>query len=209
MTTYNFRLQFANVDLEDFDVLEALAEIPGVMWSEDPMGVFATATIAAESGVRAVREVVISVCSAVPKAQPLRLDQDLVSITDIADRIGVNRETVRVWASGTAKRKGRFPKPRGCVSGNIKVWGWTDIAEWLDANLALTENDDAVHLRPKDESIANAQLAIWCSATAESPAGILLTWNVSGYRSDDVDPTQRLNPSMNLIGDWRKSNATG
>ena len=165
MVTYKFRLQFANVDLEDFDILEALAEIPDVMWTQDAIGVFATATVAAVSGVQAVRQVVLAVCSAVPQAEALRLDQDLVSITDIADRIGVNRETVRVWANGSAKRKGKFPSPRGCVSGDIKVWGWAEVAEWLDVNLTLVY--DSVPLCPKDESVANAQIAVWYSEAVD------------------------------------------
>lgn len=205
MVTYKFRLQFANVDLEDFDVLEALAEIPDVLWSEDTIGVFATATVAAVSGVQAVRQVVVAVCSAVPNAKPLRLDQDLVSTTDIADRIGVSRETVRVWTSGVAKRKGRFPAPRGCVSGDIKVWGWAEVAEWLDANLALAH--DAVPLRPKDESVANAQIAAWCSEALDPFAAGQMTWQISHHRSEELDTTGRSSNAIDLIGDWQPSHA--
>jgi hypothetical protein len=90
------------------------------------------------------------VCSAVEAARRIehalvgahvdRVDEELVGIPDIAARVGLNRETVRSWASGT-RGPGDFPSPVGSVGGGdrgaARIWRWADVNDWLDRRYSL------------------------------------------------------------------------
>jgi hypothetical protein len=57
---------------------------------------------------------------------------NMVSQLVIADRVGVTREAVRLWA--TAQRgPGGFPPCALVTSGGEQVWDWQQVAEWLQA----------------------------------------------------------------------------
>jgi hypothetical protein len=57
------------------------------------------------------------------------LDFDLVNTTEIADRIGRTRQTVRQYVDGL-RGPGGFPAPLG-VPGGVRVWDWGSVNEWL------------------------------------------------------------------------------
>lgn len=59
------------------------------------------------------------------------LDFDLVNTTEIADRIGRTRQTVRQYVDGL-RGPGRFPAPLG-APGGVRVWDWGSVNEWLRA----------------------------------------------------------------------------
>lgn len=59
------------------------------------------------------------------------LDFDLVNTTDVADRIGRTRQTVRQYVDGL-RGPGRFPAPLGSPGG-VRVWDWGSVNEWLRA----------------------------------------------------------------------------
>jgi hypothetical protein len=61
---------------------------------------------------------------AVPTALPVRVDQDLVSVSDIAHRVGRTRESVRLLADGRRGRGG-FPAPSGSSAGGPGSWPWS------------------------------------------------------------------------------------
>ena len=61
---------------------------------------------------------------------PLRFDLDLVSLSDIAERVGVSRETARLWSE--AKRREGFPAHFTTV-GASRIWAWADVCDWLEA----------------------------------------------------------------------------
>ena len=80
---------------------------------------------------------------AVPAAVPLRVDQDLVSVSDIAQRVGRTRESVRLLVD--AKRgPGRFPPPIGVVGDGTRVWPWAVVLEWFDKVLGVDLGEKAV-----------------------------------------------------------------
>jgi predicted DNA-binding transcriptional regulator AlpA len=54
---------------------------------------------------------------------------DLVTMADIAHRLGKSREYIRLLANGR-KGRGLFPKPISHVSGRSKLWHWSDVAAW-------------------------------------------------------------------------------
>ena len=52
---------------------------------------------------------------------------DLVSVAEIAERAGVQPDTVHKWR----ERHADFPAPFTHVAGGTPVWIWKDVAEWL------------------------------------------------------------------------------
>lgn len=83
------------------------------------------------------------------------LDFDLVNTTEIADRIGRTRQTVRQYVDGV-RGPGQFPAPLG-APGGVRVWDWGSVNEWLRA---FDESGDPEY-HPTREFIAafNASVA--------------------------------------------------
>jgi hypothetical protein len=101
------------------------------------------ATLRAPGPAAAVSQLVESVSKAVPAAVPLRVDQDLVSVSDIAQRIGRTRESVRLLVAGK-RGPGRFPPPIGVVGDGIRVWPWSVVLEWSDEVLDVDLGEKGV-----------------------------------------------------------------
>lgn len=135
MVAFRLDIVFAGVDFDDDDVFDALGELANVTWRSQGRYAFATAVVDAPSALKAADLVTQQITTLVPSARPIRLDDDLVSIPDVAGRVGVTREAVRNWANGT--RHANFPLPRGIVGDGIKVWTWSDVSVWLRENLAV------------------------------------------------------------------------
>ncbi len=139
MTTFRLNLVFHGVDFDDDAVFEALAEHPHILWRAQGKTAHATAVVEAGSALKAAGLVSQQVLAAVPSARPLVAEEDLVSIPDVASRIGMTREAVRNWADG--RRQAGFPLPRGVVGDGIKVWAWADVNAWLRTNLGIGDDD--------------------------------------------------------------------
>jgi len=60
-------------------------------------------------------------------ADVVRIDLDLVSVAEIADRLDVSRETARLWATG--RRRSGFP-PQFTSMGEVRLWRWCEVYEW-------------------------------------------------------------------------------
>ncbi|GAA1806103.1 hypothetical protein GCM10009682_29920 [Luedemannella flava] len=63
------------------------------------------------------------------------VDEDLVTVDDIAARLGRSRTAVRLWATVSPGR-GRFPAP--AAAGPPATYRWAEVAEWLRVWLGLT-----------------------------------------------------------------------
>ncbi|CAM3645410.1 AlpA family transcriptional regulator [Kibdelosporangium persicum] len=68
------------------------------------------------------------------------LDQDLVTLADIADRIGQSRESVRRYATG-ARGNGGFPPPVNPVRDGTVFYRWSEVAPWLRQHLGMDVSD--------------------------------------------------------------------
>lgn len=67
------------------------------------------------------------------KVHPVRLDaDDWVTLGDVALRVGVSRELVRLWSIGR-QGPGRFPPPLNPGCGT-SFYSWTEVREWIHAN---------------------------------------------------------------------------
>jgi len=78
-----------------------------------------------EAIASAIRDV-----ESVPGLHVLRIDMDdLVTMSDIARRLGRTRESVRLLAAGK-RGKGDFPPPLSRLGSGSPFWRWTDVAAW-------------------------------------------------------------------------------
>lgn len=71
----------------------------------------------------------------VPGASVPRVDEELVTVGDIADRLSLAHETVRLWSVGKRRASGpAFPAPRATLGSErtaMNVWAWSSVVEWL------------------------------------------------------------------------------
>ena len=63
-----------------------------------------------------------------PEVKIKRVDLDLVSLSQIAERLDVTREAVRLWARG--HRRHGFPEPF-TSAGQSLLWAWSEVYDWL------------------------------------------------------------------------------
>ena len=62
-----------------------------------------------------------------PGLQALGVARDLVSVTDIARRVGITREGARRWCNTPT-----FPAPYShLMSAGMEVWEWAAVVTWL------------------------------------------------------------------------------
>ncbi|GLY22636.1 helix-turn-helix transcriptional regulator [Micromonospora sp. NBRC 101691] len=64
------------------------------------------------------------------------LDQDLVTLADVAERIGQSRESVRRYASGE-RGPGNFPPPVNPAREGTVFYRWSEVAPWVRDNLRI------------------------------------------------------------------------
>ncbi|MEV0731296.1 hypothetical protein [Polymorphospora sp. NPDC050346] len=146
LVVFRIALRVIGVDLDDDVTLNVVSSrLDDLSWMEidgrtlavlhtdgDPVG----ATVQAARQIRA----------ALPSACVLDVDQDLVGISDIARRVGVTREAVRLWVDGK-RGPGAFPAPVGSAGsgerGSMRLWQWASINDWL-RRYGLHDDEDAL-----------------------------------------------------------------
>lgn len=64
--------------------------------------------------------------------EPLAVEDEVVSMSDIAERVGRSRQSVSMLVNGQ-RGAGDFPLP---VAGNVRspLWHWADVAAWFDSH---------------------------------------------------------------------------
>lgn len=73
-------------------------------------------------------------------------DPDLVSMSEIAVRIGRSRECVRLWVLGK-RGPGGFPAPLNNPHDRYRFWRWSDVEGWLRGVLGGEPWSSQDHLR--------------------------------------------------------------
>lgn len=68
------------------------------------------------------------------------LDEDLVTLADIASRIGQSRESVRRYATGDRK-SGSFPPPVNPARDGTVFYRWSEVAPWVRQHLGIDVPD--------------------------------------------------------------------
>lgn len=143
MTAYEFVLKL-NREISD-DELEALYEVglgdAGI--ETGPVGTMADFSREAPSLAEAIASAVRDI-EKVPGLRAIGVKCDnMVTAADIATRVGVSREAVRLWATGQRGRGG-FPVPLLITTGGEKVWDWQQVVPWLSEETEETEANVAV-----------------------------------------------------------------
>jgi hypothetical protein len=59
--------------------------------------------------------------------------ENMVTLLAIAERAGVSREAIRLWATGQ-RGSGGFPPPMLITPGGEQLWDWEQVADWLRRN---------------------------------------------------------------------------
>lgn len=156
MHTYTVSVVVDNLELTDY-VLDALfTGIEDAVPSSINGVVKITAPVPADDDHAAALRLLDLIHAALPQAIPVRLDQDLVSITDIAERSGRTRESIRLFVE--AKRgPGHFPPPIGIVGNAIRVWPWNSVLDWFRE--ALGEEPDERGVSPDTAAAIDTYLA--------------------------------------------------
>ncbi len=66
---------------------------------------------------------------------------DLVTMADIAERLGRSRESVRLWILGE-RGPGGFPQPSHNALGRSRLWRWGEVLGWCRRSAATVEISD-------------------------------------------------------------------
>jgi hypothetical protein len=170
-------LNVQNVDLADDRTLATLAEhLDDLGWESIGGQVTATLYTDAPDVVGAALDVAHAIEKHLPDSTVMRVDEQLVAISDIADRVGMSSEGVRLWTTGKRRKVGLpFPAPRGHLSQGrtlMKVWAWADVLSWLRSQYRL-DPEEGVHY-PSNREIAHLNAAL-CDRTDEQDE-----WRPSG-----------------------------
>jgi hypothetical protein len=103
----------------------------------------------------------------VAKLRVVRVEsQDLLTMADIARRLGRTRESVRLLVEGK-RGKGGFPKPHS-GSGRWRFWRWSDVAGWIgdlpveevDRSRTIAAVNAALELRRQRAELGSAERAL-------------------------------------------------
>jgi hypothetical protein len=185
-------LNVRNVDLNDDETLATLAEhLDDLGWESIEGKVTATLYTDSADAVGAALDVAHSIEKHLPKAAVVRVDEQLVAVSDIADRVGMTSEGVRLWTAGKRRNVGpAFPPPRGQVSQGrtvMKVWAWADVLCWLRAQYQLDPEEGVRY--PSDREVAELNAALYGRADEQDQ------WRPSGETAytrifDLVDSTR-------------------
>jgi hypothetical protein len=156
---YRIPLRVAGVDLEDDEILVRIdGKLDDLAWAQLDGRTLAVLHTDHHDPVAAVVNTAHRIRHFLPEAT-VEVDLELVNIPDVAARLGVNREAVRLWADGQ-RGPGHFPAPIGSVGGgarSVRIWRWSDVWTWLSGHYALGEDD--VPMDSVQQVEANAALA--------------------------------------------------
>jgi transcriptional regulator with XRE-family HTH domain len=82
----------------------------------------------ASSFADAVRSALLNVVQA--GARPVHIEPDyLVSLSDIAERAGLSKAAISLYAKG--ERGQDFPAPIARVTTESPLWDWVEVADWM------------------------------------------------------------------------------
>jgi hypothetical protein len=128
---YGFTVQVIGLDYENKTQLLQLEndQISVVPFASEGLMLLGV-EISSDSPTSAWKDFVNFLESNAPEIQIVRVDLDLVSMSQIAERGVKTREAVRLWATG--KRRKDFPKPFTSAGQSI-LWAWSDVFIWLGA----------------------------------------------------------------------------
>lgn len=142
-TVFNVSLVLENVEWTDENLERIFDVLPDAVPAKLGGVVTVSCPVVAPSAEAAAFHLVSVIGGVLPEAVAARLDQDLVSIPDIAERTKRSRESVRLLVEGK-RGPGGFPSPVGVVGDAIRVWAWASVLEWFAQRLGDDLGEHAV-----------------------------------------------------------------
>lgn len=141
---YEFTVHVTGLDIDDESQLTQLSDeqITVIPFTSDEL-LMLSVEMAAESPESALSAFNSFLDEHSPEIRIKRIDLDLVSLSQIAQRLDVTREAVRLWASG--QRRQGFPDPF-TSAGQSLLWAWSEVFDWLTPE----ETYGAAHPLPLD-----------------------------------------------------------
>ncbi len=127
----------------------------------------ATFTDAVRSAIEAIESI--------PDLRVLRIEpDDVVTATEIAQRLGRSRESVRLLIAGQ-RGPGRFPAPISHTKGRFRLWRWSDVLAWLgqadESELArarlIAAVNAALELRDRAPKLADHERELVTAVSSE------------------------------------------
>ncbi|MFI4937068.1 MAG: helix-turn-helix transcriptional regulator [Candidatus Berkiellales bacterium] len=73
--------------------------------------------------------------------------EDLVTESEIAKRLNVERQTVSLWIKGERRKEKPFPKPITKLSAKSPFWKWREVVEWFYDNPSIKEKEEIENAR--------------------------------------------------------------
>jgi hypothetical protein len=126
---YEFSVHINGFDWSDEAVISKLVgdQFALVPFASEGLSMFrvATSAMTAEQALKGLR---LFLNDQLPQIRIIRIDPELVSLSQISEQIDVTREAVRLWARG--ERREGFPTPY-TSSGQSLLWAWSQIFDWL------------------------------------------------------------------------------
>lgn len=152
-----------NVNLDDDEIAEQLAlNLSDFGWHETGGQVTATFYTSSADPVAAAAAAALSIKRALPQASVERVDEQFVSLADIATRAGLSHEAIRLWAAGKRRTAGEpFPAPRAQVGQGrttTKIWTWPEVLAWFKAHYHLDLEPGTAYLTTPQVARLNALL---------------------------------------------------
>ncbi|ADH65633.1 MULTISPECIES: helix-turn-helix transcriptional regulator [Nocardiopsis] len=130
MAEYEFVFVVDGFDLDDHDTVQALSESFDALVSSWHGSLRLSVAALGPDAVTAARSLVERVHVTVPGVRIVRLDRELVGISDIAEITGRSRQNVDQWVRGQRHDGVPFPAPEAAV-GRSLVWLWSEVNAWL------------------------------------------------------------------------------
>lgn len=164
MSEHQFTLVLQG-DLESDKTIDALYETgcdDATFGTVDRVG-YADFTREAPSFGEAVRSAIADVES-VPGLKALRIEpDDLVTMAEIAERMGRSRESVRLLIQGS-RGPGGFPAPVSHLRAKSRLWRWSEVSVWAEELTGAVDSHAAAVI-----AAINATLALRINVTQLTP----------------------------------------
>lgn len=192
-----------NVDLGDESSRALRASMRPLLWASQDGIVTVTHTADHANLLDEVIQISNEIQDAIPSSKVVRWFDDFVGCAQIARRVGVNTETVRLWSRGL-RGPGNFPTPRGRLGLGENLspfWTWAEVSEWLRVELFI-ETEERLPTQLEIAQI-NAELQIpsyVAQNTSYVAANLAPVINLDTHRSLRMEAVFAQSPVAPQIG---------
>jgi hypothetical protein len=187
--TVKIPLRLRGLDLRDADAYSSIdPDLAELSWEAN--GGLSIAVVYTDDlfPVAVATEWARRIAKLMPGVEVAEAHDELVSISDIAARVGVAAEAARLWAAG--KRRAAlqpFPAPRqvvGTGSGgkSMSLYAWREVVSWIRAVIGIDPDDGIHYLSDAQYADLNADLVATAAAAIWHPIEVQTVHITTGVR---------------------------